>query len=86
MAMNVPVVATKIGALPEVIDDGKTGVLVPPGDVSALTGAIKYLIQNPDIRKEMGENGRKRVIERFNIEKNIKQVEEIFLNLIMENK
>ncbi|MBA4323284.1 MAG: hypothetical protein C0408_10760 [Odoribacter sp.] len=82
MAMKVPVIATSVGALPEVVDDGETGILIPPGDVDALCESIKYLIKNPDIRLKMGENGRKRVLERFTIEENVRKTEDIFLHLI----
>ena len=62
MAMEVPVIATNIGGIPEVIDDGKTGIIIPPGNVDALCEAIKLLIQNPAIRFQMGKNGRVRVL------------------------
>jgi len=82
MAMKVPVVATNVGGLPEVVEDGKTGLIIPAGDVDALCSSIKYLIDNSDIRLKMGENGRKRVLERFTIEENVRKTENIFLQLI----
>lgn len=85
MSMKVPVIATKVGGLPEVVDNGKTGIIVPPGDVVALCNSIRYLIQNPEIRLKMGENGRERVIERFTIEENVRRTEEIFLNVLKGN-
>lgn len=85
MAMKVPVIATNVGGLPEVVDDERTGILVPPGDVGALCNAIKYLIKNPEVRLEMGENGRARVLERFTIEKNARRTEEVFLEILRNN-
>ena len=82
MAMEVPVIATNIGGVPEVIDDGKTGIIIPPGNVDALCEAIKYLIQNPGVRFRMGQNGRLRVLDRFTIESNVRKTEEIFLQLL----
>ena len=82
MAMEVPVIATNIGGIPEVIDDGKTGIIIPPGNVDALCEAIKLLIQNPAIRFQMGKNGRVRVLEKFTIEQNVKKTEDIFLALM----
>lgn len=82
MAMKVPIIASRVGGLPEVVEDGKTGLFFPPGDVEALADSIRYLIQNPAIRLEMGEKGRKRVIERFAIEDNVRKTEEIFLELL----
>jgi len=82
MAMKVPVIATNVGGLPEVVEDGKTGILVPPGDINALCSAIKYLVKNPEARLKMGENGRLRVLEKFTIEQNVRKTEEVFLNLV----
>lgn len=82
MAMEVPVIATRIGGIPEVVDDGKTGIIIPPGNVDALCEAMKYLIQNPEIRLRMGQNGRLRVLERFTIGGNVRKTEDIFLQLL----
>jgi glycosyltransferase involved in cell wall biosynthesis len=85
MAMKVPVIATNVGGLPEVIDDGKTGILVPPGDVDALCRAIIHLVRNPEVRLGMGENGRLRVLERFTIEENVRKAEKVFLKVLEGN-
>lgn len=82
MAMKVPVIATNVGGLPEVVEDGKTGILIPPGDVNALCSAIKYLVNNPETRLKMGENGRARVLEKFTIEQNVRKTEDIFMQLL----
>lgn len=82
MAMEAPVIATNTGGIPEVVDDGKTGIIVPPGNVDAFCEAIKYLIQNPEIRFRMGQSGRVKVLERFTIESNVRKTEDIFLQLL----
>lgn len=82
MAMKVPVIATTVGGLPEAIDNGKTGILVPPADVNSLSAAIKYLIEHPEIRKQMGEAGRKRVEENFSIENNVRKTEGLYLDIL----
>lgn len=82
MAMRVPVIGTKVGALPEVIKEGETGILVPPRDIDALCESLRYLINNPQVRIQMGKNGRRRVLERFTIEKNIRKTEALFLQLL----
>lgn len=84
MSMEVPVIATNISGLPEIVDDGKTGILVPPGNIDALSNAIKYLIKNQEIRLAMGKNGRQRVLEKFTIEENVRKTEEVFLQLIRD--
>jgi len=69
----VPVISTKISAIPELIDDEKNGVLVNPNDHDALFAAIANLLTSPEKRVELGEIGRQTVLSDFNIEKNIDQ-------------
>jgi phosphatidyl-myo-inositol dimannoside synthase len=57
-AHGLPVVAHRIGGVPEAVIDGQTGLLVPPGDRAALTAAFSRLIANPDLRRQMGAAGR----------------------------
>lgn len=61
MACQLPVVATKVGGIPEVVEDGKTGILVEPGESRALANAILELLSNEELRRKMGEIGRKRI-------------------------
>lgn len=82
MAMKVPVIATLVGGLPEAIDHGKTGLLVPPRDAASLYKAMKCLIENPALRKKMGEAGRKRVEEMFSLQSNIRKTEELYMELL----
>src|SRR3954469_4600674 len=66
MACGVPLVATTGGALPEVVGkDGDTGLLVPPGDPSALAVALGRALDDAELRARLGEAGRKRVLEKF---------------------
>ncbi|HZU12935.1 MAG TPA: glycosyltransferase family 4 protein [Chloroflexota bacterium] len=57
MAVGRPVIASNIGGLPDVVIDGETGVLVPPGDVSALRDAMQSLLDDPDLRARLGARG-----------------------------
>ncbi len=66
MACGVPLVATTGGALPEVVGaDGATGLLVAPGDPSALAGAIRAILDEPELAARLSEAGRQRVLDRF---------------------
>jgi 2-deoxystreptamine N-acetyl-D-glucosaminyltransferase/2-deoxystreptamine glucosyltransferase len=65
MAHGRPVVAGAVGGLLDLVVDGETGVLVPPGDVDALRAALERLIADPGLRARMGESARARVRERF---------------------
>ncbi len=65
MACGTPVIATRVGSLPEVVEDGVTGYLVPPNDPAALRSKIEFLLANPGVAERMGRAGRQRVLEHF---------------------
>ena len=74
MAAGLPVVTTATTGSKEIIKDGVNGFLVPIGDSPALARKILYLLNNPEKAKEMGENGRRMVKEKFNQQKIIQQI------------
>jgi glycosyltransferase involved in cell wall biosynthesis len=78
MACGLPVVATTGGALPEVVEDGVTGILVPPGDAPALAQAIGTLMGDAELRRRMGQAGRERVLEKFNWRKAALETEAVY--------
>jgi glycosyltransferase involved in cell wall biosynthesis len=65
MASGLPVVASNTGAAPEAVDDGSSGFLVPPTDPSATAAALAQLLRGTDLRRRMGEEGRRRVDDYF---------------------
>jgi len=78
MACEVPVIATKGGALPEVVKEGETGILVPPQDPYALARAIKRLLEDEALRRKMSSEGRKRVERCFSWEQAAKQIVDVY--------
>lgn len=78
MAMKVPVVATNVGGIPEIVEDGKSGFLVPPKDPKALAEKLLVLLKDDKMREEFGIQGRKIVEEKFTLEKHIKEIEKIY--------
>lgn len=56
-----PVIATTVGGLPEMVEDGKTGYLIPPRDERALANAIIHLLQNKELSRQMGANGKRKL-------------------------
>ena len=68
MAMELPIVATTVGEFPEMVDEGESGFLVPPGDADAIATALKKLINQPEMAKSMGKLGRKIVLEKYTLD------------------
>ena len=69
MAAGVPLVASRTGGIPELVEDGKTGILVPPGDVRALADAIRLLLEHPSLRESMGLHAQIAAQRRFSLER-----------------
>ena len=79
LATARPIVATTVDGTPEVVLDGKTGLLVPPGDPVSLAQAICRLLADPDVRTAMGQAGRRWVVENFSRERLIERTQELYL-------
>jgi len=84
-AMGVPTIGTNIGGIPEVIEDNKTGLLIPPNDSGKLTEAILKLIENPSLRKQLGENAKERVKNKFSVEIHTRQIQNLYSSLLKRN-
>ena len=69
MALGLPVVGTRAGGIPEAVDDGVTGLLVPPGRADALAEAIVRMLNDPAARQRMGDAGRARVEAEFGVDR-----------------
>ena len=78
MALKKPVIATDVSGPRDIVIDGETGFLVPPGDIKAMAEKIIYLLDNPDVAKKMGEAGRKRAEKYFDIKNTIAKIEKIY--------
>lgn len=85
MAAGIPVVATKSGGIAEIVKDGENGLLVERGDASSLAKAILLLLSNEDLRKSMGEAGRKRAVKLFSWEKVVKSLLHLYENICSGN-
>ena len=78
MAAEVPIIATKVGAVPEIIQNNENGILIEPKSPKAIIDAVKLLMDNKDLMRKLAINGRKTVIEKFNLEKMINRYVELF--------
>ena len=75
MACSLPVIATKVGGIPELVAHDVNGLLVPPGDPASLARAIERLVADPELSFRMGQHGRKRVEEQFTLKRKILETE-----------
>lgn len=82
MASGVPVLATRVGGSPELVSDGKTGTLVPPGDTEAMANAMCFYVTNPSVAGQYGQAGRACVEERFSMDAMIRQYLAVYDNVL----
>jgi glycosyltransferase involved in cell wall biosynthesis len=82
MACELPVVSSTAGALPEVVGKDGAGILVPPRNAPALAQAIRRLLEDPGLRRQMGQAGRRRIIDRFTWESAARQIVEVYRETI----
>jgi glycosyltransferase involved in cell wall biosynthesis len=81
MAAGAPIVATAVGGVPELIDDGVHGLLVPPSDPVALAGAITRLLDDRRLAQRLGAAGRARQHAEFDLDNTVKRIEQLYLEL-----
>ncbi len=79
---GLPVVAAKVGGVPDVVVDNKTGFLVEPENVAELANALEKLISNPDLREKMGRAGRAYVENNYRWESNLKAMNDLYMEIM----
>lgn len=84
MAMRVATVSTTITGIPELIDDGRSGLLVPPGRPDLLAGALQRLLSDEGLRRELGEAGRAKVLAEFDASASAAQLHALFAERVGE--
>jgi glycosyltransferase involved in cell wall biosynthesis len=82
MAAGLPVVATRVGGLPEAVVPEDTGLLVSPRDVDGLAAALGRLLDGPETRRNLGRRGRERVVEQFSFGAMVSRHEEVWARLL----
>jgi len=81
MASGLPVIATEIAGVPEQIEDGTNGILIQPGDVTALASGLEQLVESADLRERFGSASQERV-ERFSVEAMVSDIETVYQKLL----
>lgn len=84
MFAELPVVATRVGGIPSIVEEGNTGYLVPPFQPEALADAILSLIDDHSLRRSMGKRGRKRALEHFSADRYVRDVDALYKRLLIE--
>lgn len=82
MAMEKPVVGTRVGGIPDLIEEGLNGYLVSPGNEKELAGAVLKILNDQDLALKMGQAGRKKMTERFSAESMVRSIEEVYIELL----
>jgi glycosyltransferase involved in cell wall biosynthesis len=84
MALELPCVASDVSGIPDVVDDGTTGLLVPPQDSGALARALATLLHDPDRAREMGRAGRRKAVPEFSVERMVEKLADLYTELLQE--
>jgi glycosyltransferase involved in cell wall biosynthesis len=85
-ACRRPIVASSVGGLGEIIDDGLSGFLFKPGDVASLARHCLHLLKNRDLACQLGEQARQKIEEKFTIERHCQQIASLYEELIERGK
>ncbi len=83
-AAGTPAVASRVGGIPDIVDDGETGLLTPPRDAAALAAALLDLARAPERRRWMGATARAKVVPHFSLEKMVERIEAVYEELLHE--
>jgi glycosyltransferase involved in cell wall biosynthesis len=82
MGAGVPVIATRVGGNLEIVEDGMSGLLVPPRDSPMLADAIIAVLKNPVLAANLGDAGKRRVADMFSVDRSIREVEDLYEELV----
>jgi glycosyltransferase involved in cell wall biosynthesis len=85
MAVGTPVIATAVGGVPELVQDGVSGLLVPPEDVDALAVAMLKLADDADLRRQLAQEASRRAKERFDVSIMVQGYEALYEGLLGKN-
>lgn len=81
MAASIPVIATRVGGNPELVEDGRTGLLVPPRDAEEIANAVCLLLDQPQMARDFGERARQRILDEFTMERMLSKTQDLYLKL-----
>ncbi|NQU83485.1 MAG: glycosyltransferase family 4 protein, partial [Parcubacteria group bacterium] len=82
MAAGLPIIATRVGGIPEIIDNDVSGILIQPQSPEAIKNSIINLLNSPSKRNALGEQARKKLIENYNINKMVEKTQHLYDTLL----
>lgn len=82
MAVGIPTIVTNVGGMPEVVSNAANGLVVPPADSVSIAKAILNLHAHPDLAQRLGAEGRRTIIERFNVERSVEETAAVYENVL----
>ena len=82
MAAGLPTIASRVGGNPELVEDGITGLLVPPQDIEALSDALLRLMRDPELAQTIASNGQRLAVENYSFERLIREVDALYNELL----
>jgi glycosyltransferase involved in cell wall biosynthesis len=82
MVTGLPIIASTVGGIPEMVEDQRNGILVPPGDPESLSRSCLRLLQNREVAQQMGREGRSIAARKFDIQKQARQLGEMYFQLL----
>ena len=86
MSYGLPIICSRIGGLPEIVEDGKTGLLYEPGNITELTERIRMLWQNPALCRQLGDAGKRKLQEEYAADRLLDRLLVIYEKVIMERE
>lgn len=81
MSYGIPTISTYVGGIPDLIDNSVDGILIQPGDIYNLEKSIMYIIQNEKKRVDISQKSFEKIYKNFNLQKNIREIKKIYINL-----
>jgi glycosyltransferase involved in cell wall biosynthesis len=82
MAAGLPTIASRVGGVAELVQDGVTGLLVPAEDANALAGALLQFLRDPEQARHIASNGQRFAVENFSFERLIREIDELYAELL----
>jgi L-malate glycosyltransferase len=83
LAAGLPTVASRVGGNAEILEDGRTGLLVPPQDSTALAEALLHLLRDPEFAARLGKNGREYVASEFSVQRMVANTDQLYTELLL---